>query len=131
MSQFSEAIRSLGSFSCRSKPDHAHKPDEDWGRSASHWKVTLRNGKKSLTVGYHMGSAHRGEPVCTDVLHSVISDAQMFYQARGFEDFCGDLGYDPDSRKAEKFWKSIKATAPKVKRFVAPYSLDELSSLEH
>jgi hypothetical protein len=50
------------------------------------------------------------------VLASLISDADA--GSLTFKDFCGDLGYDEDSRRAEKIWKTCKTIAPKIKKFL-------------
>ena len=89
------------------------RPDaepKDWP-GASHWIVTLRKGGHGTGKGpetgcmsffYSMGSAHNGAPSNESVLDSIASDASSVESARSFEDWCGDLGYDTDSRKAER-----------------------------
>lgn len=43
-------------------------------------------------------------PDVADVLDSLASDASCYDNARTFEEFANDLGYDPDSRKAESIY---------------------------
>lgn len=45
-----------------------------------------------------------------------------------FEDFCSDLGYDTDSRKAEKTWKTCKRSFDKFLN-LTNYSVDMLYGL--
>jgi hypothetical protein len=88
---------------------------EGWGndRGARHWKLTLlrpasykgeRRKKASMTVLFSQGSAHTKEPTLADVLNCLGSDIAGVENARSFRDWCGDLGYDPDSRKVEKIY---------------------------
>ena len=42
-----------------------------------------------------------------------------------FSEFCGEFGYDEDSRKAEKAWKACQRSLKKFER-VSGYGLDEM-----
>ncbi len=86
------------------------RPDtvgSDWDATASHWKIQLRYGGKSLTTYFSQGSAHTDAPTVQDVLYSLILDSDS--GADTFEDFCANCGYEVDSRKAEKTWKACKS----------------------
>jgi hypothetical protein len=106
--------------------------DSDWGRSARHFKVRLTRrvdgSRRQLTTVFSQGSAHTSEPSPADVLSCLIGDA--FYGRQSFDDFCSDLGYDNDSRRAERTWRACKATAPKVDRFLGD-DLEAFESAEH
>lgn len=104
------------------------KVDADkWEHDA--WKVTLRFQGRQLTTDFRSGTGHGGkEPSPADVLASLILDADC--GDRSFEDFCGDLGYDPDSRKAERIWKACKRTAPKVRRLLGEH-FEAFQNAEH
>jgi hypothetical protein len=69
-----------------------------------HWKVTLRaNGRtRQLTTYFSQGWAHTQAPTAGDVLDCLAMDAASVENARSFEDWASELGYDADSRKAEK-----------------------------
>ena len=100
---------------------------EGWDASASHWRVTLRRDRASITTDYSMGAAHTGSPELADVLHCLLSDAEA--GAQSFEDFCADLGYDTDSRKAEKTWQACKVTAVGLNRLFSNSDLHDLREL--
>lgn len=51
------------------------------------------------------------------------------YDPGTFEDFCGEFGYDTDSRKAEKSWRLTVDDWRKVKRFFSKEELDELQEI--
>jgi hypothetical protein len=99
--------------------------DKEWPHFE--WRVTLTRGDQKHTMPYSMGLAHvqtkcgkriethtryrhrpcehvrcQGDPVPTpptlyDVLTGLKSDAT---EGRTFAEWCGDYGYDTDSRKA-------------------------------
>ena len=90
-----------------------------------HWKVKLtldgayHLGRKQLTTYFSMDYGHNGkEPQADDVLDCLASDASGFENSRSFEDWAGDYGYDPDSRKAEKIYKTVERQSAKLKNFL-------------
>lgn len=87
---------------------------------ADHWRVTLRRpGNRKMTVYFSMGSAHNGkEPEVADVLDSLASDASGIENARSFEDWCGEYGYDTDSRKAHRTYTICKREAERLQKFL-------------
>lgn len=100
---------------------------EGWDAGASHWRVTLRRGRASLSTLYSMGSAHTAAPDVCDVLACLLRDAEC--GAQSFADFCADLGYSEDSRSAEKMWKSCKVTAVGLARLFDSGELADLREL--
>src|SRR5690349_4744471 len=70
-------------------------PDADM----SHWRCIIRSPWGSLRAFFSMGRAHTGPPQLDDVLDCLASDAAMVEQVGSFEEWCADLGLDPDSRK--------------------------------
>lgn len=89
---------------------------EGWDPHAHPYKVVLRYKRRRLTAPFFMGSAHTREPSAADVLSCLVSDTYAGEQS--FEDFCSDMGYDLDSRKAESTWKACRSTAPRLRRFL-------------
>jgi hypothetical protein len=89
---------------------------EGWaGHGGSAWKVQLRYKGRRLTVPFYTGSL-AGEPDAEGVIDCLLSDAQAGDQ--DFDEFCSDMGYDNDSRKAEKTWKACQALAPKIRQLL-------------
>lgn len=81
-----------------------------------HWKVRLR-----------MPDGPQGYGVKFQVRHLTVLFSQGSAQclvtegvdnARDFDDWCLDLGFDPDSRKAEKTFKACQSIARKLKQFL-------------
>jgi hypothetical protein len=67
------------------------------------------------------------KPTLTGVLYSVVSDAQCVAYGQTFADFAAELGYDEDSRTAEKAYNGCRDEFFGLKRLGA--NLDELSEL--
>lgn len=93
-------------------------PASDWAPGTSHYLVTLRMGRKRLTVPFHMGSAHTSEPTAAEVLDCLVSDANS---PEDFAEFCSDFGFDVDSRKAEKTHKACLAIGRKLRQFLGEH----------
>lgn len=111
-----------------SKAVYGGEVPEGWTPGTHPYKVTLRFEGRRLTVPFFMGPAHTKEPTAADVLSSITSDARAGEQS--FEDFCGDFGYDTDSRKARATWKACEKMAPRVRKFLGD-RFDEVANAEH
>ena len=93
----------------------------------NNWKVTLHYQGRSMTADFYGGSMVEN-PSTADVLYSLLVDTSAGDQS--FSDFCGDFGYDEDSRSAEATWKACKATAPRLHRLLGA-DFGRFSYLEH
>src|SRR5574343_873661 len=87
----------------------------DMPQGSTHWRVTLRYMGRRMTVPFSMGPAHSGEPGASDVLECLCMDATC---PDNFEDFCAELGYDPDSRKAERTHRAILRQTAGLRRLL-------------
>jgi len=95
-----------------------NKNNPEW-KDANHYKVTLKMGRRQLSTYFSQGYGIKGEPRAEDVLSALASDSAGIENARSFEDWAGDLGYDDtDSRKAEKVYKACERQADKLKNFL-------------
>lgn len=94
-------------------------------QGATHWKCTLRMGKKRMTADYSMGAAysHRTGPALSDVLGCLAMDISWVGEGISFEDFCSRFGYDTDSRKAEKIYNDCRKISAKLENFLGKESL--------
>lgn len=84
------------------------------------WKIVFKGHGCQMTVpSFKMGIGHNGnDPTAYDVLCSLVMDACSIEDSRGFEDWASNLGYDPDSRKAEKIYQQCEQEARKFNHFV-------------
>jgi len=129
----SELDRLCQKHRIKASSQYAEAPEpiqDQWMPGTSHYKVTLRGWGRQLTVDFHMGPAHCSEPTAADVLACVYSDAMSAENARNFEEFAAEFGYDSDSRKAEGIYKACQAMTPKVKRFLGEH-FEEFCRAEH
>lgn len=102
-------------------------PHMDDSRNMDHWKCVMRRPAARLTVYYSRGYGHKGAaPDPGDVLDCLASDAAGIDNARGFEDWCADYGYDSDSRRAEKIYKACERQARKLENFLGSDALHTL-----
>lgn len=98
--------------------------DQNW--QAYHYKVTLKRDKtydgfrerRQFTLFFSMGIGISHEPYTDDVLECLASDSASIENARHFEDWCADLGYDGDSRRAERTYKITCKQAEKFEKFL-------------
>lgn len=93
---------------------------DDMVPGSSHWRVTLRRkgSRKQLTVPFSMGPALIGQPEADSVLDCLVSDAAGLDGSRSFEEWCGDYGYDTDSRRAERTYKAVEKQSRKLRNFL-------------
>ena len=92
------------------------------GRESENWnhhKVTVTNKEHNLKTSFDFWASIARPNMETeyDILNAFycfISDAISGYMT--FSEFCGEFGYDEDSRSAEKTWKACKRASDKLKR---------------
>ena len=95
-------------------------------RDMDHWKCVLRMDRKRMTVSFSMGYGHHGtEPKVAGVLDCLSSDSASVDQG-DFEGWCSDLGYETDSRKAERIYKACEHQAKRLRNFLGDDLYGEL-----
>lgn len=100
-----------------------------------HWRVTLlrlvvayyveasetytQMAQTSFTLHFSKGYGHNGAPPeVVEVLECLHSDAHIADNCPTFEDFCSELGYDEDSRKAERTYKALRDQTAEVQAWL-------------
>ena len=110
----------------RSVPE---RPDMDaWGGAAQHYTCTLERDGAKMVLYFSQGSALRSPPTAEDVLDCLASDAVGVCDARSFEEWASDYGYEEDSRKAEKTFRAAEKQTAKLRRFLGYADFDLLVS---
>jgi hypothetical protein len=99
----------------------------------SHMDRTMLVNPKSIAGRAYLmhpkvRAAYRPEPA--DLLLSLASDARCAQDARSFEEFASDMGYDPDSRKAEKIYQACKDTALQLQQWLGLQRYQQLLECE-
>jgi hypothetical protein len=93
---------------------------DDWQRGANGYRVTFTYDGRTMSTDYWQGSAITSDPDANSVMACLVSDAMM--SGYTFEDFCSELGYDSDSRRAEQIWKACRKIDEQLHRlFGADY----------
>jgi len=59
-------------------------------------------------------------PTMGEILEDMMTEAVMYEDYEGFEDWAGALGYDTDSRKAEKIYAAVGEQARGFKHVLGP-----------
>lgn len=101
---------------------------DEWQRNANGYRVTLKRRGSQFSLDYYMGQACKGEPTAADVLDCLQSDSRVMGQ--DFEEWCSDLGYDTDSRKAEQIYRDTDKQARRVFRFMGREMFKEFQEVE-
>ena len=124
------------------------------------WIVNvLCNGKHVLTTDYTQGSyfcpsrpkglgnltvadvenirrdcatqPRSGQPVDPlDALWGIARDCQSVEQARGFEDWANEFGYDTDSRKAEAIYRTCVDQWKALRHYIGDEGIDAIANVE-
>ena len=105
--------------------ENPNMPDAE--REMDHWRVRLSrqngDGRHTLTTYFSMGFGHNGKaPKAADLLSCFASD----HIDSDFESWASDLGFDPDSRKAEHVYRIVQRQQDRVKRFLGLEAYQQL-----
>jgi hypothetical protein len=108
------------------------RDDEGWEHDA--YRVTLRRpgARPWVRIGYRMGTGHanRGGPEVAEVLNALILDGWTARQ-ESFEDWCGEYGYDTDSRRAERMYRACRRTGDRMIEFLGGEDEFERAATEY
>lgn len=95
--------------------------DKKW--PATHYRCEISCGTRRMTTYFSMGMAHTKAPDVESVLDCLASDASSVSHDETFEQWADNLGYDTDSRKAEKIYKACVKTARQLRRLMKTENL--------
>lgn len=85
----------------------AINPNMEGSKMMNNYTARLINGQGEMFVPFSMGRGIKRGPVAADVLDCMASEACGFENAKDFEDWAADYGYDLDSYKARMTFKVI------------------------
>lgn len=108
-----------------------HMEDDAWAATASHYRCKITKKQpgqrsRSYSLPFSQGSAHTQAPKLAEVLDCLASDASGFENARSFDEWCSEYGYDIDSRKAERTYRIIEKQANRLKAFLGQGAYETL-----
>lgn len=99
--------------------------DAERGTTRDIYIVVLKNNRHRYRFLFGQSIANQGQhPTAYDVLASITK-----YDVGSFENFCGDFGYDADSRKAYKTYKAVLKEWKNVELLFTPEQLEQLQEI--
>lgn len=111
---------------------HSKREDvvaDEWPQGCSHWLCTLSRDGAMASFWYSMGPALKGEPELKDVLSCLSRESHDVLHCDTFEEWADCLGYDTDSRKAEKVYHACRDNAAKLSQLLGKSDLEQLADL--
>jgi hypothetical protein len=107
-----------------------HFPDDK--ESRDRWLCTFKKREHPIKAfevrfGQSIENSKNGKskPSAYDVLTCLTKN-----DPGTFEDFCGDFGYDEDSRKSEKIYRAVQTEWRNVSRFFTSTELEQLQEIQ-
>ena len=89
------------------------------------YTITLKNSRHRYRFTFGQSITNTGQhPTPYDVLASLTK-----YEVFSFEDFCGDYGYDVDSRKAYKTYKAVMKEWKNIELLFTPEQIEQLQEI--
>lgn len=90
------------------------------------FKIKLTKNGKSFSFNFGQSiKKDANEPTTYDILTCLQK-----YEVGTFENFCGDFGYDEDSRKAEKIYKAVCKEFTNMKKLFSNEELKVLALIQ-
>ena len=108
-------------------PAWEEKPE--YNRYRYRVKVTRKSTGKSLSFQFWdsiNAYMKNKRPTAYDLLACLGSES---YPQPDFKGFCGDFGYDEDSRKAHALWGRVKRFAERINGFFTDAELEDLREI--
>ena len=100
-----------------------------WEPSGQNYSVTLQQNGKHVTFDF-WGSIHDKEDGIDLDAYSVLSCISFdLFCPDEFEDFCGEFGYDTDSRKALKTFHKCASFAAQLQAFFTEEQIEDLQEI--
>lgn len=98
-------------------------------KEAYHFKCTLYHGEKSAVFYWSQGHGLGTEPPTLERLFTaILDDARASFEP--FEQWAAELGFDPDSRKAEKIYDLCKENNRRLLELLGKELMGEALDLE-
>jgi hypothetical protein len=86
------------------------------------YKVTISRNKREYSFQFGQSIINSGAPSFYDILSCLTK-----YDPGLFEDFCSEMGYDTDSKKAEKTYNAVRDEYLNMAKL---FSDDELEAMQ-
>ncbi len=84
---------------------HATRDDDGWEHYA--YKLRLNYDGRTMDTPWKQGTGITSDPDASSVIDALASDSASYDNARSFEEWAGEYGYDDDSRKAYALYQQV------------------------
>lgn len=106
-----------------------HNRNLTWNNLMNHYKVTLKMGKKRMTVYFSQGLGIENDPTADVVLDCLLSDALTIEQTRDFNEWVYMHGSNNDTFNKHTY-KTITKNTIRLKKFLGEELYKQLLQLE-
>lgn len=89
------------------------------------YTVKFKRGRRSFRVIFGQSIANSGTP---PTAYDVLACLQK-YEVGTFEDFCGEFGYDTDSKRSEKVYKAVVKEFDNVCKIWSDAEIEQLQEI--
>ncbi len=94
--------------------------------SGDAYRITLTY--KGHRCGFTFHDNFKNSSTKEEIIESLLIDADAYNNARNFEDFCFEFGYDVSDSEAYKIYTACKKQADKVSRLFTNAEIEQLRS---
>lgn len=106
--------------------------EDGWSKAARHWRCVFKREAAGYSsyfeTEFSQGSACTKPPTAEEVMDCLLSDCDALdYE---FEEWASNLGFSPDSRKAESTYKFCRYVGEKLRAFIGSEAFDALRNCE-
>lgn len=101
--------------------------DKNESRERHHYQVTLKNSKGACVFDF-FGSINDFEQGKEPSEYDILACLD-YHTSNSFENFCADFGYDSDSRKTNKIWKSSLKQSNELRAIFTDEQIEILSQI--
>jgi hypothetical protein len=106
-------------------------PNMTGSQPMDHWRCVLSCGRRRMTIVFSQGSGfHGAEPALRSVLDCLASDASSLDTRGTFEEWAADLGWDPDSRTAERSYRACQRQTRQLRTLLGTEAYEALLTCE-
>lgn len=102
-----------------------NNPNMDGNQIMNHYIVTLHHDDREYSLYFSQGLGIKCEPTAKRVLESVLMDVSCVESGQTFEDFCAEIGYDADSRRAERIYNACLKERDQIGELFGPEVYEE------
>lgn len=114
--KLSELAKGLG-FKYRRGVSMPWDKQDEWQQRATGWRCQISYQGRRYSFDYWKGAGHgTTPPTVDDCLDCLLSDASL--GDNDFDDFCSELDYDTDSRKAHRSWMACQRVNRAIRRLL-------------